>query len=256
MSPAEMWTPQQRYCTACAASVFVGFAAWALYLDPTPSSRLLTRPFNWLAGINWTAEAVTAAATIALAFLTLVLALGTIFLWWATKRLVQGSEQTAVRQLRAYVFGKGFTAGPNMGDQGIVEYVVFQEFENVGLTPATGVQAWLYIQTFPVSQNCEPNFATKSIAPTGGGGALGPRSGAKTQFRTIPLATMMENWRRETEIFVWFRVEYRDIFDASILHHHERCTRVEIIRSPNLLLPQGHPSIINFLVYGKQNSTS
>jgi hypothetical protein len=53
--------------------------------------------------IDWTPEAVTAAGTIAIAFLTLVLAVGTLFLWRATRRLVQGTEKTAQAQLRAYV---------------------------------------------------------------------------------------------------------------------------------------------------------
>lgn len=52
----------------------------------------------------WTPEDVTAAGTVALAFLTLVLALGTFFLWLATRRLVKDSKKTAERQLRAYVF--------------------------------------------------------------------------------------------------------------------------------------------------------
>jgi hypothetical protein len=59
--------------------------------------------YNWSIGINWTPEAVTAAATVVLAILTLTLALGTFGLWLATRRLVRGAEDTAERQLRAYV---------------------------------------------------------------------------------------------------------------------------------------------------------
>jgi hypothetical protein len=57
----------------------------------------------WFASIDWTPEAITAAGTIALAFLTLVLAVGTLFLWLATRRLVRGTDKTAKAQLRAYV---------------------------------------------------------------------------------------------------------------------------------------------------------
>jgi hypothetical protein len=70
----------------------------------------------WFASIDWTPEAVTAAGTTALAFLTLVLAVGTFFLWLATRRLVRGSEKTARAQLRAYVFGKGFQVGISTWD--------------------------------------------------------------------------------------------------------------------------------------------
>jgi hypothetical protein len=53
--------------------------------------------------IDWTPEAITAAATSTLALLTLVLALGTLFLWLATRGLVRESKNTACRQLRAYI---------------------------------------------------------------------------------------------------------------------------------------------------------
>ena len=58
---------------------------------------------DWFNSIDWTPEAVTAAATIALAFLTLILAGGTVFLWRATRSLVKESEKTAKHQLRAYI---------------------------------------------------------------------------------------------------------------------------------------------------------
>ena len=58
---------------------------------------------SWLTSVDWRPDAVTAAGTLAIAFLTLVLSLGTLFLWRATQRLVKGSEDTAERQLRAYI---------------------------------------------------------------------------------------------------------------------------------------------------------
>jgi len=48
-------------------------------------------------------RAISALSTVAVAAFTIVLAVATIFLWWATRRLVRGAEQTAERQLRAYV---------------------------------------------------------------------------------------------------------------------------------------------------------
>lgn|SRR6266542_1207086 len=68
--------------------------------------------YYWIMNVDWNSEAVTAAATVALAVLTLVLAFGTIFLYFATRRLVIGAEDTARRQLRAYVFA----VRPEIGD--------------------------------------------------------------------------------------------------------------------------------------------
>jgi hypothetical protein len=39
-----------------------------------------------------------------IAAFTILLAIVTLFLWWATRGLVRGAEETARRQLRAYVF--------------------------------------------------------------------------------------------------------------------------------------------------------
>lgn len=106
---------------------------------------------SWASSINWTPVAITAAGTVALAFLTLVLAAGTLFLWLATRRLVRGSEKTAERQLRAYIFSDhakiiGFnTPHP----------LVIAAFKNSGQTPAYNVIVWVscHIDAYPLGKN-------------------------------------------------------------------------------------------------------
>jgi hypothetical protein len=71
----------------------------------------------------------------------------------------------------------------------------------------------------------------------------------------IPLEAILQNWRHQTEIWVWSRVEYRDIFHGDILHHHEQCARVEMIHEPSAIPPEDHPSSVQFIVYGPQNTT-
>jgi hypothetical protein len=90
--------------------------------------------FEWIMTIDWTPEAITAASTVALAFLTFILAIGTLFLWKATKRLVKGSEKTAERQLRAYVTANN---GGFETKNGFVTSVIIK---NVGQTPAYKVK--------------------------------------------------------------------------------------------------------------------
>jgi hypothetical protein len=71
---------------------------------------------------------------------------------------------------------------------------------------------------------------------------------------TIPIDDLIGKWNWETEIFVWSRIEYTDIFDPGLIHYHEQCARVDVIHDPSEVPPQGHPSYLNFLVYGPQNS--
>lgn len=99
-------------------------------------------------------EAVTAAGTIALAFLTLVLAVGTLFLWLATKRLVRGAEKTAQAQLRAYV-GVDAAAIEGFGtDAARIRITI----KNAGQTPAHDLVSWMGIKIspFPLAEKLEP----------------------------------------------------------------------------------------------------
>lgn len=198
--------------------------------------------------VHSNAEAIIAAFTVILAF-------ATIFLWDATQNLVRGAEKIAQIQLRPFVFGKGFRYGVNTTQDGrhIVEYVFWVEFENVGLTPAINVQIWADLEIYPMNEDWEPTFAPTSVV---GSTVMAPRLGASSKILIIPLPVMMENWRREKEIFMWSRVEYRDEFNKHIIRHHEQCARVELIREPDVLMPPGHPSIILFQTYGPQNTVA
>jgi hypothetical protein len=80
---------------------------------------------SWL--LSWSAETVNTV-------LTAVLALGTLFLWAATKRLVRGSEQTAQRQLCAYIFPDNVVAASTGR--------ITASFKNCGQTPAYDVVMW------------------------------------------------------------------------------------------------------------------
>lgn len=64
---------------------------------------MFNRIFCWFIAIEWNPETITAAATVALAFLTFVLAFGSVFLWLVTRSLVNDAAKNAEQQLRAYV---------------------------------------------------------------------------------------------------------------------------------------------------------
>jgi hypothetical protein len=78
----KVWTSQQRYCTACAIIVLLGFVALALYFDPTLRSRLNIFGTE-CEGASQSADLYAcrlAAYTHQLAIFTAVLAVATIVL--------------------------------------------------------------------------------------------------------------------------------------------------------------------------------
>lgn len=103
--------------------------------------------FSWFTDIDWKPEAITAAATVTLACLTLVLSAGIVFLWLATRRLVVGGENNAERQLRAYLAIKPRNA-VNVYPEliGRADFII----ENTGQTPAYNVR---YVAMFDILEH-------------------------------------------------------------------------------------------------------
>jgi hypothetical protein len=137
----------------------------------------------WFASIDWTPEAITAAGTIALAFLTLVLTIGTLFLWLATRRLVRGSEKTAERQLRAYIFAdNAMVIGVNSSNQ-----FIQATFRNSGQTPAYNVTLWMscVIAAYPLEIKPERTIEVSSTSKS----HIGPGATFQTFVRPPEDAT-------------------------------------------------------------------
>jgi hypothetical protein len=174
----------------------------------------------------------------------------------AATKSAETSERALNISQRAFVFGKGISAGPNINSDGrtIREYVFNSEIENTGSTPATDVRVWFEIKTLPANEDIDPVFVADEKPP--GGVVMGPRGRGRTPYITLPLQTMMRIWTRETIAYIWFRIEYRDIFDPSALHHHEQCSLIDLIHEPSDIPPRDHPSYVIFAAWGPQNSTA
>jgi hypothetical protein len=112
---------------------------------------IINQFYSWIISINWTPEAITAAGTVSLACLTFILAFGTIFLWRATIRLVKSAEQTAERQLRAYVSVE-ITAHPSL--DALFAEAAFK-IKNRGQTPTHKMTQWvgMDVLNFPPDEN-------------------------------------------------------------------------------------------------------
>jgi hypothetical protein len=197
--------------------------------------------------LNDYSAATTALATIATAGFTLTL-------WRATDKLWKSSENTAKNQLRAFVFGKGFEPVLNIFDIGEVprihEYVFSVVWKNVGLTPATEAYAQIRTQIFPMNEDREPNFELRKEAA----GVIGPQSEVRSVYITIPLVQMMQLWRYETEIFIWAKIEYRDVFNPATPHHHELCARIVPRREPDIIRRQNEAIPLDSIAYGPNSA--
>jgi hypothetical protein len=95
-----------------------------------PSEKVEPGFKGWIvANEKW----LNALSTAFIAIFTVILAIGTIALYSATKSLVQGAEDTAERQLRAYVVGRNGVVS-KFGSTELIDVAV--DIANAGQTPA------------------------------------------------------------------------------------------------------------------------
>jgi hypothetical protein len=151
---------------------------------------------------------------------------------------------------RAFVYLKGINSGIHHINGRIADYVVWSPIENFGQTPANGLQVWSRFEVVPANAGVpifprEPNERTT---------ALGPRVRFQTTYMAIPLASLSAVWRDESAIFVWVRVEYRDIFNPKVVRHHQICSRVRLLYDPSEERGPDHPLPLQFVPEGPQNT--
>lgn len=157
-------------------------------------------------------EDPVAAFTLILTGFTGVLAISTTFLWWHTRRLVVGAEDTAERQLRAYVSIKPGTIKTfKIGS--IIE--VEMATVNHGQTPAyrIGNSGAVQIRRYPLA-----DFSVDGSVEEGKNGATLHR-GEETRAVSssiFPLSadeiTILTS-TDEMRLYVFAVATYRDIFD-------------------------------------------
>lgn len=156
-------------------------------------------------------DVIVAICTALVAAFTIVLAFATVFLWYATRDLVKGSEETAERQLRAYV-----AIQSGRIDHAVVDnapgFRVQIQLKNSGLTPAYGFTTWVM----------EPKILPVDAIPFGPPRPLSERTGSSIMG---PGADTWINWYArfsgsdlddirtgKKAIFVWGGADYTDAF--------------------------------------------
>jgi hypothetical protein len=172
---------------------------------------IISRAVDWFLSIHWTPEAVTAAATIALAFLTLVLAAGTFALWRATRRLVKDAKQTAERQLRAYVVVHKGRAILTWNDH---QVSIFVDLRNSGQTPAYKFRSITWIDI--LDSHLPPPFErlNEPVEIVGNPNSIiGPKSPISINRHRFLEGDDLDRIQAEAKIiYVWGRVDYVDAF--------------------------------------------
>ncbi len=211
------------------------------------------RFFCWFISIDWTPDAVTAAGTIALAILTFVLAIGTLFLWRATRRLVRDGEKTAERQLRAYVSLENIepaTAISNAVNPIIFGYSFSGKWKNVGQTPAIDLDA-IIVAALLNPDECDPVIIEVTEPPQKISVSVGPTINASTNSVWYDINQIVSVWRGEKRLFLFFRATYADVFNPRRRHPEEICVEVKVQSDPTAFFVKDGPQIFGFSVFTK-----
>jgi hypothetical protein len=158
------------------------------------------------------AEAIIAAFTIILAF-------STIFLWVATRDLVRSADDTAKRQLRAYVFVSGSAVTNVVEGNGIPEAQVV--IQNFGRTPAYAFVnvTGFGMNAYPHPQSIRLTIPEKEFSGPIAKSDLGP---TQSQMSTTDWKEKKRPLRQEEKtalaqgkliIYVYGEIRYIDTFD-------------------------------------------
>ena len=154
------------------------------------------------------ADQIIALGTLAIAAFTYTLFRSTNRLWLASERQHVLAEDTAERQLRAYVGVKHACVMLTSPADGTATCYI--KLKNFGLTPAYKFRAWVLhrIQALVI----EPPFDEASVQDANS--ILMPSAAVDAIFVVaIPSAVRKEITERKKILYVWGRADYIDAFD-------------------------------------------
>jgi hypothetical protein len=182
----------------------------------------------------------TAFGTLIIAGFTVCLAFATIFLYFATRELVEGADKTAEKQLRAYVSLQSMEATIYPFEQG--GYVVFAHTEarNFGQTPAYGMT---------IQANATVDVPTAIPFDDSQGNAKS--AGAMTAFKDVGFqisqtqkitAEDAQAIRDQKKIiFFWGAIKYRDAFGRDHTFRFRLISNALTIGSTSVWSMVAHP---------------
>lgn len=169
--------------------------------------------------------------TLWLAILTGVLSLSTISLWWVTRRTANIAERALYTTERAFVFLNEFHPDWQTVTQDnvprLVRFVIKPQWMNSGNTPTRNglIQVNWTIWEGDLPQGFGYEYAEPATPLF-----LGPRATEWSAPIDIPNDVSIRASNGQTHIFVWGRIDYRDIFENSRPHFSQWCYRVRFYR--------------------------
>ena len=171
---------------------------------------------QFVEGIEPYGEALTALSGVAVAFFTATM-------WWTTRRMwkanilqLRHSEDTAQRQLRAYIFViKGIVQNVEAGKR--AEVVI--HIKNTGQTPAYDLQSWAAVDADDLPR-LKPFFSNWGFETSGRKSPVGPGEASTVFLETLnpvlpDTITRMKSKRRA--IWAYGQIRYRDAFNQSLM---------------------------------------
>jgi hypothetical protein len=185
-------------------------------------------------------KVITAVSTVFIAAFTVVLAFATGFLYVATKKLVEGADQTAEKQLRAYVGLQSMEMTIYPFAQG--GFVIFPHTEarNFGQTPAYGLT---------VRTNTTVDIPT--AIPFDDSQGTAKSAGAMTAFKDVGFqinqtkiitAEDAQAIRDQKKIvFFWGSIKYRDAFNKDHVFKFRLISNALLVGSNNVWSLVAHP---------------
>jgi hypothetical protein len=160
--------------------------------------------------VGWgcSGEFVHKNAEAIIALFTVILGIATWLLWRSTRALVIGADNTAKRQLRAYIH----VSEARFANFGFPGGVYMINYTNTGQTPAYDVFGTIGVQltNFPLSENLETTgIGTKGISTVGRDGEGHCRIEAPRGLSGEEYGAVRDG---KSAVFVYGVISYRDVF--------------------------------------------
>jgi len=202
----------------------------------------------------WITDHTTVLATVVSALATIAIAIFTVCLSRVTGRLAALANATLVTTERAFVYLEGFeidigqTTHPRDPNDPlfITRFIVKPKWKNSGTTPARNLTVRV---NFTITIGNPP--VEYSYGNSGERLFLGPQASAMSSFQQLPTGSAQEivglREAGQTNLFIWGRAEYEDMFGDTQPHFTQWCYRV------HLGAPDGKTLRAEFIQAGNYN---
>jgi hypothetical protein len=195
--------------------------------------------------------AIVAFATVMVGFFTFTLWRSTYRLWQSSlehaghaERAIKVSEQSAERQLRAYVTMSGFEATAISDANGrIMRWRFAPTWENAGQTPTRRGRNHINWSFFSRGDLPDDSGFADLGGPLAGENAqlvIGPRTKVGGEAAEIDVDWLWASIALQATIFIWGWTEYDDLFaDETPRHRTEFCSYLRWTTPPDIMVPGG-----------------